>query len=268
MRPGLFWAAPIVAGLRVAVAFREVSPFARRVASDAARLVARVPGPGSRLVHESESCINSPRLGTPTLVKRNRMLRSLLASRRQYAVVALCSAFAVVLATAAGAETLRADLDGDGVHDRIETGRRPGLFAVRLSGTHRWLQFDTHEPIIRLIVADIDHDGDADVVAETRHSGLRFWINKGRGRFAFGSPGLRHRALRAHHTKPTVRGVRELRVAESALNDPNRLLGVLPAPLCDGLVAAGPIALAASAPLAEFTHRRHAARGPPRLLLS
>jgi len=191
------------------------------------------------------------------------MFRTHIAGIRRYAAAALCSLFALTVPAAAGAEPLRADLDGDGIHDRIETGRHPGLLAVRLSGTRRWLRLGTNDLIVRLVVVDIDRDGDPDVVAETQHSGLHFWINKGRGRFTFRSLNLRHRAVRAHRAKPTVRGVQELRVADSALNDPNWLLAVLPSPLGDVLVAADPIALAASAPLSKFTHRRHAARGPP-----
>lgn len=196
------------------------------------------------------------------------MLRTHTAGIRRYAVAAVCSLFALTIPAAAGAEPLRTDLDGDGLHDRIELGRHPGLLAVRLSGTRHWLHLSTNDLIVRFVVADIDRDGDPDVVAETQHSGLHFWINKGHGRFASRSLKVGHRAIRAHHVKPAVRSVQELRVADSALNDPNRLLAVLPSPFVDWMVAAGPIALAASAPLSKFTHRRRAARGPPSLLFS
>lgn len=196
------------------------------------------------------------------------MRRFPLAYVRRYAAAALCGLFAVVLPAAAGAETLRADLDGDGVHDRIELTRRPGLLTVSLSGTRRSLQLAANDSIVRFVVGDIDRDGDSDVVAETRHSGLRFWINKGRGRFAAQSQHLRPRAIRAHHPRPIVRGVEVPRDDDRALNDPNHLLAVLSPPLRDALRAAGPMTTPPSAAPPDFTHRGTAARGPPTLRLS
>jgi len=183
---------------------------------------------------------------------------------RRYAAAALCVVFALALPTTAGAEPLRADLEGDGLHDRIDPERQPGLLAARLSRTRHWLRVEASDPIIRIVVVDLDRDGDSDVVAETRHSGLYFWINKGRGRFAFRSPHARLRPLRAHHSTHLVRGLQILHEDNSALNDPNRLLAVLPSPLGDALIANGPTPLAATAPLGRFTHCRSDARGPPR----
>jgi len=199
-------------------------------------------------------------------LKYHTFLRTRVAHMRRCAAVALCCIFALVVPASAGAETLRADLDGDGVHDRIEVSRRPGLVAVRLSGTGHWLCFGTNDLIVRVVVADVDRDGDSDVVAETRGSGLRFWINKGSGRFALRMPHPRSRTLRAHHSRRIVRGVQVLHDDNSALNDPNRLLAVLPSPLGDALIAAAPVPLAADAPPAKFTHCRSDARGPPPLL--
>lgn len=201
-------------------------------------------------------------------MKRNNMRRFPLAYVRRYAVAALCSLFAVVLPTAAGAETLRADLDGDGIHDRIELIGRSGLLTVSLSSTRRSLHLAANDPIVRFVVGDIDRDGDSDVVAETRHSGLRFWINKGRGRFAAQSQHLRPRAIRAHHPRPIARGVEAPRDDDRALNDANRLLAVLSPPLRDALIAAGALTTPASAAPPDFTHRGTAARGPPPLRLS
>jgi hypothetical protein len=187
---------------------------------------------------------------------------------RRYAAVALCSVLALALPTTAGAEPLRADLEGDGVHDRSDPEHQPGLLAARLSRTRHWLRVEANDPIIRIVVVDIDRDGDSDVVAETRHSGLYFWINQGRGRFAFRSPHARLRPLRAQRVFRIVSGLQILHEDNSALNDPNRLLAVVPSPLADVLVAAGPTPLAANPPPGKFTHCRSDARGPPHLARS
>ena len=187
---------------------------------------------------------------------------------RRYAALALCSVFALGTAATAGAEPLRIDLAGSGIHDRSDREGQPGLLAARLSRTRHWLRVDASDPIIRIVVVDLDRDGDSDVVAETRHSGLYLWINKGSGRFAFRSPRQRLRPLRARHTARIVRGLQVSDEDNSALNDPNRLLAILPPPTSDALVAAGPTPLVASAPPGKFTHRRRDARGPPQLARS
>jgi hypothetical protein len=196
------------------------------------------------------------------------MLSTPMACKRRCAAVALCALFAFVVPAAAGAEPPRADLDGDGVHDRIAISRRPGVLALRLSGACRPVYLRANDFVVRFVVADIDRDGDADVVAETRRSGLLFWINKGRGRFAFQSPHVRPPALRAHPVKPIVCAVQGLRDDDRALNDTNRLSVAVPSPISDGLVAAGHIPATANAPLTKFTHRSRAPRGPPFLLFS
>ena len=187
---------------------------------------------------------------------------------RRYAAVALCSVFALTVPATAGAEPLRTDVDGDGIHDHIEPERNPALLAARLSRTRHWLRLQTSDPIIRIVVVDLDRDGDSDVVAETRHSGLYFWINKGRGRLAFRAPRSRLHPVRAHHSTRIARGIQVLHDDNSALNDHNRHLAILPSALGDALLAAGPTPLAANAPPAQFTHCRSDARGPPPLTRS
>ena len=187
---------------------------------------------------------------------------------RRYAAIALCSLFALAPSVTAGAEPLRVDVEGDSIHDRIDPERQPGLLAARLSRTRHWLRVDASDPIIRIVVVDLDRDGDSDVVAETRHSGLFLWINNGRGRFAFRSPRTRLHPLRAHHTPRIVRGLQVPHDDNSALNDHNRHLAILPSTLGDTLLAAGPTLLAANAPTAQFTHCRSDARGPPPLTRS
>jgi hypothetical protein len=94
-------------------------------------------------------------------------------------------AFATVLVPGvARADTLRADLDGDGVRDRIDVAAPFRELDVRLSGTRALQRLRADDLILRFIIADIDRDGDPDVVAHTRRSGLQIWLNTGRGVFA------------------------------------------------------------------------------------
>jgi hypothetical protein len=94
---------------------------------------------------------------------------------------------AVVAARPAAAATLRADLDGDGSVDRVlapgtEAGAKHAVF-VELSGSPIDQRLTTDAPVTALVTADIDADGDLDLVAATP-SGVRFWLNAGRGRLA------------------------------------------------------------------------------------
>lgn len=98
---------------------------------------------------------------------------------------------AVCLPVGASAQVLYADLNGDGIHDRVDPGVRPTEIVVRLSAGHRQHRLRADSPIIRLAVVDFNRDGHPDLVAITsRPGGLMVWINHGNGRFS------RHRAAR------------------------------------------------------------------------
>lgn len=214
---------------------------------------------------ESEFCIIWARSRSARPLKHAIMSRVPPVRIRHSIAVALCAVIALAVPAAGEAGTVRADLDGDGVHDRVEASRAAGVLTLRLTGTRRSLLLRANDFIVKFIVADIDHDGDADVVAQTRESGLRFWINKGRGRFAFRLP-QRARPLRAHHVKPVVRGIQGLREEDSALNDTSRLLVDVPSLAGQRLVATTDIPPAENAPLSRFTHRSRPPRGPPSIL--
>jgi len=64
-------------------------------------------------------------------------------------LAAFCGLAALVTSSAAQADPLRADLDGDRVHDRIEFGRGFHQLNVRLSRTQRWQRFASRDLIVR-----------------------------------------------------------------------------------------------------------------------
>lgn len=92
--------------------------------------------------------------------------------------------WAVAPSTAA-AQTLTADINGDGVRDRIET-RRAAELVVRLSGLEPAQHLRFSGSILDLALTDVDSDGDSDLVATTtgrRHLRMFVWTNAGRGKF-------------------------------------------------------------------------------------
>src|SRR5947207_9180538 len=124
--------------------------------------------------------------------------------------------FGAMLIPAARADTLHADFDGDGVRDRIDLSAPFTELDVRLS-TYRGLQrLSSDDLICDVVVADIDRDGDPDVLASTRHAGLQIWINTGRGFLATRSPG----APRIGHGGRAAVGGRSSRLGDdSTCND-------------------------------------------------
>jgi hypothetical protein len=102
----------------------------------------------------------------------------------------------VLLPVAASAQVLYADLNGDGIHDRVDPGVRATELIVRFSAGQHQRRLHADSPIIRLAAIDFNRDGNVDLVATTVSPGrltpteLTVWINRGNGRFS------RHRATR------------------------------------------------------------------------
>jgi hypothetical protein len=201
---------------------------------------------------------------------RGGIINKPIASGRRLIVAALCGVAALLLPGVAQADALRADLDGDGVRDHIELSRSSGELAVRVSATRRWQRLYANDPIVRFVLADVDRDGDPDLVAHTSRFGLQVWINRGRGLFT-----SRSRHVRTHHLRfavrrsgPAVRGIPAARGDDSALNDSTRLLIVSSIPDGARFVAVCPAPVAAPAHLTKCTCQRRTPRGPPLLLVS
>ena len=75
------------------------------------------------------------------------------------------------------------DFDGDGRPDvaLIQDGTAGPRVAVRLSGSAGAVMLDAE--VVGVIAADIDHDGDVDLVTAAPSGQVVNWLNDGRGRF-------------------------------------------------------------------------------------
>jgi hypothetical protein len=78
----------------------------------------------------------------------------------------------------------RGDFDGDGRPDVavIQKGTDDSYVHVRLSGSPDAALLEAK--VISVVAADIDHDGDLDLVAMAPSGTLMVWLNDGRGRYA------------------------------------------------------------------------------------
>jgi len=189
---------------------------------------------------------------------------------RKLILAAICSLAALLVPSLARADTVRADLDGDGVRDRIEFTRGSREFAIRFSSTQQWQRLHVTDLIVTFVVADVDRDGDPDLVANTTTSGVHVWINKRRGVFAARTPSARptHIRLARHRAAPAVRGVPTPGDDDSTLNDSPRPSIVASAPARERLIAVCEAPLQSGAPLAKTACPRRTPRGPPSILVS
>ena len=189
---------------------------------------------------------------------------------RKLILAAICSLAALLVPSLAQADTVRADLDGDGVRDRVEFKRGSREFAIRFSSTQQWQRLRVHDLIVTFVLADVDRDGNPDLVANTRTSGVHVWINKGRGFFAARTHSARtsHIRLIRHRAGPAVRGVPTPGADDSTLNDSPRSSIVASAPARERLIAVCEAPMQSGAPLAKTACPRRTPRGPPSILVS
>jgi hypothetical protein len=105
----------------------------------------------------------------------------------------LLTAIALLVTLVSGTRTVAAqvvlaDLNGDGIRDRIEAGPNGAELVIHTSHRHRTQRLRLPDRVVRVVVGDIDRDGRADIIATTRRAGIVVWLNSGRGRFRSAEP--------------------------------------------------------------------------------
>jgi hypothetical protein len=98
-------------------------------------------------------------------------------------LIALCAAICLSAAGARASEpTLRADFDGDGLHDRVTRDHRePSLVHVWLSRTHTTSFVRFAAPLAVIGAVDLDGDRRAELVASDDAAGLHVWTKASAG---------------------------------------------------------------------------------------
>jgi hypothetical protein len=169
-------------------------------------------------------------------------------------------------ATTASAQILAADVNGDGVRDRIETRQSATELVVQLSDREPAQHLRARGPILDVLVADVDRDGDSDLIVTTattrgeRNVGLVVWTNAGRGRFV----------ARAAHAAARLRHLRHGRLVDRSIpididfsGDAMQLF-VLPATVAAGRAAdSEPLAPSRQLAARAHPHTLRPPRGPP-----
>jgi hypothetical protein len=184
------------------------------------------------------------------------------------AFLLMCPAW-LAFPAAAAAQSVTRDLNADGLPDRIDRGASPTEIVVRLSDGRLFQRLRTTQPILALAVADVDRDGDFDLIASTFGSltyEMHVWTNAGHGRFvarardALPHAGLAHRRL-GLPTDSTGQPVLCVDTSRSVVLPSS---GPSPRPS-----RSEPIAPADASASSNVTHERPRPRGPPsRSLLS
>ena len=120
----------------------------------------------------------------------SRVLESGLMSivRRNLITAIWVLAFVAGGARAVSAQVVLADLNGDGIGDRIEAAAAGTELIVHTSDRYRPQRLRTRDHIVQVAVADVNRDGRVDIVISTRRFGIQVWLNTGHGRFHAARP--------------------------------------------------------------------------------
>ena len=166
------------------------------------------------------------------------------------------------------AQILTADVNGDGLRDRIEAGPAPAELVVQLSTREPAQHLKTSGAILSVAVMDLDRDGNSDLIVTTagqRHVRLMVWMKAGRGRFVHRAPRDSLQSCRLGHRRLASPEV--LSVEDDLSGDTSRLFD-----LPTAIPQARPVAGAAlptddGRTIALASHDQRSPRGPPALLL-
>jgi hypothetical protein len=170
------------------------------------------------------------------------------------------------IAATAAAQTFTADINGDGVRDRIEARHASRELVVRLSNREPPQHLAVSGSILDVVLVDIDKDGDSDLVATTRgrrHVRVFVWTNAGHGRLITGGP--RPRVSRAHHQLSRRRLTAPIRPAADGdfSGDAVGLFVLTSIALQGRPVGSEPLHTADEPLVARLRHDRRSPRGPP-----
>jgi len=191
--------------------------------------------------------------------------------RRSVCAVLLALPIWLAAPASAGAHGLTADLNGDGIRDLIETGSFSAELVVYLSGSSLPQRLRAIGSILDVFVADIDHDGNWDLVAATRvrhHLRLVIWTITGRGQLVSRRPPRARDSLSCGRIEPSTTAKRLTSVADDDIcRDTCREL-VLSATDARDLASAASLVPGAEASCTLHPrYTRTGPRGPPSSLL-
>ena len=174
------------------------------------------------------------------------------------------------IAGAAAGQTFTADINGDGVRDRIETRRTPAELIIRLSTREAVQHLRFSGSILNVVAIDIDADGDSDLVATTvgqRHVRVFVWTNAGRGRFVSHAPKPRDALVCKRLVHKGVTSPGRQSPDEELCSDVGPLLVMMSAALEGRSMASEPLHPADEPLVGRLRYDRRCPRGPPSTLL-
>jgi len=108
--------------------------------------------------------------------------------RHQLVTIVFVAASFLGTAGVSAAQVVLADLNGDGIRDRIEASHAGTELVIHTSARRHIQHLRAPDRIVKVVVSDVNRDGLADIVITTRRSGLHVWLNSGRGGFRSARP--------------------------------------------------------------------------------
>jgi hypothetical protein len=174
-------------------------------------------------------------------------------------------------ATAGAAPILTADINRDGVRDRIEAGRAPAELVIRLSNLGPAQHLLASGSILDVLVTDVDRDGNPDLVVTAsgrRHVRLFVWTNAGGGKLVSKAPHQRQSLSCDRSSHPRLTLPLHLDPDDSACGDDGSLFVPASIDLRGRARVSEPVHVVDELASARARYDRPAPRGPPASLFS